>query len=609
MNKTLLATMIGLAVLTGCERSDNKNTVYNPPTEAEAFSSPYSISFEGTGEGALEGPVNFTLQGAKSDLDTLEVTNATRTDTAASARNDVEQEERSYQTDTGGFILSRKEGANAEEIELQLVVFRDGYWTSGNTIVIPAEVDITDEGAGFQIITLTSQKPETDQVAVTATEGSGETDEEGAVIEEIKVQTPVPEEGDSNAEAVAGGSVELTIPPATVMRGRNQEVITGPLTANMVYFSNEPNGNGELFESSLQAFPGGLSPAEIIASGDTEEPDPDLSGGTFISAGFAAIEIKNDQNEVVSEFSDPVPLTFRVSGDTKDPDGKNIETGDVIPLWSYDELTGKWKDEDQEVEVGDYDETTNTFEVTALISHLSYYNLDYWNQNCTINFSTTGVDLNNFQVEAKLTRDGGGWSPGLLPLWGSSHKLIGVPAGSDGRLEIMRFRSGNAESIIEKAVDKDGDPITVSGGAITGSFCNLDGATLTLKPEPSTDVSLLMSLQSQCSDTDEYVDQPGVVDIDKILFGIPYRMISFNVQKGIPAINLLEPGTYRISGTLQGDIKGDSTATDTITLAAGQSSYEYILPFDAGICGTPGGGTGGTGGSGGSGSSGGGGGN
>lgn len=388
--KTMVATLVGLAMLTGCERSDNSNSVNIPPSQAEAFNSPYTIFFEGMGEGSIVGKdVTFSLSPA-SVVETLAITGAEKID-GVSAQNTVATSPANFKTSNGSFIVSRTSESSIDEIALELVVKVDGYFTTGQAIIIPAEADITDEGAGFNVLSLTPLVPETEEVAVTATEVKAATSDTGVVQQPLVIETPLPAEGSANEQAIAGGTAKLDVPANTTLTDRNGDPVTGNITANVVYFSNEPSGVSDLStDSALLSFPGGLSPTEILD--ESGEVDPDLSGGTFVSAGFTAIEIRNDKGQVVSNFEPPIDLTFQVSAKTINPEtGEVVAKGETIPVWSYDEEAGQWKDEGTAV-VGDYNAETDTFTVTKQISHLSYYNLDYWlGRNCRASFTIEGA--------------------------------------------------------------------------------------------------------------------------------------------------------------------------------------------------------------------------
>ncbi|WP_112478410.1 hypothetical protein [Vibrio variabilis] len=117
-------------------------------------------------------------------------------------------------------------------------------------------------------ISLTPIAVQSEEIAVTAAEAKSSSDSSGMVLQPIVVTTPPPAETDTKAAAVAGGSAEIDVPVGTTLTDRFGEPVTGNITANVVFFSNEPEGAGIVtegeesapVESALLAFPGGYHP-------------------------------------------------------------------------------------------------------------------------------------------------------------------------------------------------------------------------------------------------------------------------------------------------------------------------------------------------------------
>lgn len=606
MKKTILATMIGMAVLTGCERSDNQNEVAIPvpPPAAEEFNSPLSIFFEGMGEGSLtDTEVRFNLSGSAIELDALDVSGAEIDSTEG--RNDTEVKQNKYVSSTGGFILSRTDASSLDEIQLDLVVFVDGYFTTGQTIIIPAAADVPEDGAGFVVVTVTPNVVDDSGESTTAVTGSTETvkvNDDGTVAEEIVISTPVPQEGDKNEEAVAGGTVDLAIPAGTTLKDREGNVVTGPIEANVVYFSNEPVGTADLdTDSALLSFPGGLAPSQILD--EDGNPDDELSEITFISAGFTAIEMRTEDGTLVRDFEPPIDLTFQVSAETLNPDtGNKVQSGETIPVWSYDELEGLWKAEG-DAEVGAFNEDSNTFTVTKQISHLSYYNLDYRAARCDVEFTVRDSVTENYRPRVLFVRDGGGWTGQAVVSFGT-HTYRNVPENGEGTVAITKYRTTRAASLIKSAVDKDGNAINVNtDGTLTANFCSLDGATFTVESEVVDNADYSLSLQSVCEGNGETTPQPGYVRYYKAVGDQNFSLGAFSIGKGSTSTLSLEPGTYEFHGELRGNnLKGETETFNRVELTSGQNivdTLDFMVPASECIVT---GGTGGNGGGGGTGS-------
>ncbi|PMH45941.1 hypothetical protein BCU68_09095 [Vibrio sp. 10N.286.49.B3] len=597
MNKTILATMIGLAVLTGCDGSDNKNyaEVVTPPGEAEAFKSPYTVFLEGIGEGTLTKAASFTLEGTTDELSSLEITGATAVESAATkATSDTTKV--TYTTDTGSFILTRTDASPTTAILLDLVVTADGYFTGGTQVTMPADADVPEGSTVFGVVTLSPQVVDNSGESTTAATGSTETvavGDDGATTEAIVIATPVPDEDANNAAAVASGTVNVDMPAGTKMMTADGEPVTGPVEANVVYFSNEPSGSTDTTtDSVLLAFPGGLAPSSILDE-DGEATTDDVS---FVTAGFTAIEMRTESGDLITNFDPAITLNFEVPAATLSADGDPIETGDIIPVWSYNEQDGQWKSQGEE-QIGEFNADANTYSVAAQIDHLSYFSLAYLETNCPAP-TITLVDgtSESYQSDIVLTRNGGGWTQRYLENFGAI-TLAKVPTKAEGEVYISKYRSEDPVSLITEATDADGNALTVTDGTLQDqNFCALDGATITLEGVGAVaDIDYSLALQSTCSDTDDVTPQTGLVTIYRVIGGINYALSTFTVDAGSSQTLTLEPGTYFVEGLLNGEVQGESSASETVVLTGDELVVDATLDFNAGSCITTGGSGGGGG--------------
>jgi len=190
----------------------------------------------------------------------------------------------------------------------------------------------------------------------------------------MTVQTP--------SESVAGGIARLQYLPGTTMTDVNNQPLSGALNVSMAYFSSAS-------QEATNAFPGGLMGLRVQQNEGT-------SGniGTFISGGFAAIEIHDASGRRARNFSQPVPLTIEVAQGSINPEtNQPVRVGDMVPVYSLNTATGDWVFEGRGAATGP--NARGNFEVTYNITHLSYYNLDwFWGDYCqftpniTVNFPT-----------------------------------------------------------------------------------------------------------------------------------------------------------------------------------------------------------------------------
>ncbi|UTV29478.1 hypothetical protein [Photobacterium atrarenae] len=589
--KLALTVMLASGVLAGCSDSDgiSKKTdpTPTPPPAAKTIVNPVSLIFQSIDTGVLtDQEITFTLRGEQVQY--LFVQGADENTDKAEANS------KSYTAKSGTVQISRVDGASVNEFTLELHATSPGFFATGKNILIPAQSAgvAGKEGASYDVF-FTPLVPSNDEAPIAAAQETISSDNGGAVDREITIATPPPADPDSDqAKAMANTKVEMKIPVGTQLLDAAGDPVTGTVTANIVHFSNEPNGNASN-ESVLDAFPGGLEP-DIILDANGDE-DPALAGGGFISAGFTAIQLQNEQGDTVAQFDQPITLTFDVPADTINPETKaKIKTGETIPVWSYDETTGRWKAEGEGT-VGDLNAETNTFTLTKNITHLSYYNLDYfWGSRCYADIKLEEVNGNDYNPRVIFTRAGGGWSKSQY-IWGmGKHTFARIPADGAGKLQVVS-RSNYRDGLIKSVTHKNGTAIAVANdGSITHNFCDLDGSTIKIEsPETRT---LNVSLESKCLDTGETKVQPGVVEV----YSQNMRRYFGTVTPAIDSaasIRLVR-AAYKLKGTIYTEKFGNQQVDQNVVVNK-DTSVTLTFPIDK--CGTTTGTTGTTGASGGSG--------
>jgi hypothetical protein len=164
----------------------------------------------------------------------------------------------------------------------------------------------------------------------------------------------------SNA-ATSGVTTAITVPTGIKMKDASGAVLTGPLKAEVISFSE--NGDNTAY------FPGGLSPENIDMGNGT------TASGAFVSAGFASIDMTVGGKKVKSFEGAKVAVKMTLSKDNYNPKtDKPFAADDTIEVWSYDNDKGQWKLESLGTVKKD---TDNSLYVSFETSHLSYFNLDY----------------------------------------------------------------------------------------------------------------------------------------------------------------------------------------------------------------------------------------
>ena len=232
-------------------------------------------------------------------------------------------------------------------IKFTVVATLNGYISTSKTFTIGKEGTYNDK------IVMTNISNPPDGVIVKEEKSIGNL-LSGIVQEEISVETQ-------------GGEVSIKIPGGTVIKDGSGNPLTGSLDITLVYFSN-------LEDASLAAFPGGLM-TQVNQNGEIRD-------GAFFSAGFLAIEITDQGGSKAELFEEnTVELSMGIDGRTYNPEtAGQITTGDELPLYSYQPETGEWTfEQNVNIEAG----ARSDFNVSAQITHLSYWNFDwFWSEYC-----------------------------------------------------------------------------------------------------------------------------------------------------------------------------------------------------------------------------------
>lgn len=208
-------------------------------------------------------------------------------------------------------------------------------------------------------------------------------DDSGFVTEVITLE---------NKESANKPGVKLTIPVDTQFTDKNGNVVKG---AKLKITNFDP------YESNaIAAYPGGLNViAEASGFNIAGEPQVGSREINFKSAGFVAIGIEDADGNKVKNFSQDIEIAMQFAIGTRDGEGNVVAIGDEVPIWSYEEDTGKWSYEKVGI-VQDLDLSDGLYDVVYSLNHLSYWNLDWhYGEKCTTsNFNLKDLDGNPHEV-------------------------------------------------------------------------------------------------------------------------------------------------------------------------------------------------------------------
>ncbi|MCH8011496.1 MAG: hypothetical protein IIA61_06050 [Candidatus Marinimicrobia bacterium] len=257
---------------------------------------------------------------------------------------------------TSGFLtFALEEGIKpsaASPIKFNIIVHAEGFIPSSKPMVIE---DTRNQQFTIRMVEI-GNTPE-GVVATVVTEG--QVDESGAVTEDLIVET--------SPEPNTGATASISIEKGTIIRDASGNLLSGKLTTSVVYYNNQS-------EQSLAAFPGGF----FVTI--TEDATGSPAEGTFVSAGFVAIEITDESGNVAASFDPPVTITMQVPEGTINPQTEvEVKSGDVIPIWSYNNETGEWKWEyDAVAEVtGGLSKGNGKSSLSFPVRHMSLFNMDW----------------------------------------------------------------------------------------------------------------------------------------------------------------------------------------------------------------------------------------
>ena len=180
----------------------------------------------------------------------------------------------------------------------------------------------------------------------------------GALDEDLEIITDM--------TATTGTKATVTASAGTIIKDANGTLLSGTILAKVAYFNNQD-------PSSLAAYPGGLV-AEVNEDGNEDVVQ-------FYSAGFVGIEMTDEEGRQVKTFENgTLNVEIEVPTNTYNPEtGGNVQTGDIIPLWSYDVETGIWE---KETELTISTNTSGQLVSTAQLDHLSFWNWDWKSDAC-----------------------------------------------------------------------------------------------------------------------------------------------------------------------------------------------------------------------------------
>ena len=224
----------------------------------------------------------------------------------------------------------------------------------------------------------------------------------------------------SSSASGTGVNARVSVPAGTVLKDANGNVLSGTVATRVTYFdATQP--------ASVATFPGGFAIR-----------DDQNNVGNFVTAGFAAINMSVGGVEVES-FSQNVTVEIDINSNTRNPEtGTTVKSGDQIPLWSYNENTGEWKNE------GTYTVASADGKLSIRktnMTHLSWWNMDWFYDGCYTTQVKIAVEGGCWQwlyLVAEFTQESGYLYTGYIYAYDPVVSLMNVPDNRPVRIKAFQ---------------------------------------------------------------------------------------------------------------------------------------------------------------------------
>ncbi|MDI6401666.1 hypothetical protein QLX67_06645 [Balneolaceae bacterium ANBcel3] len=276
-------------------------------------------------------------------------------------------------------------------LQITVVARADGYITTSVPITINQE-----KATPVDVIMVNASNPPKG-VTGNVNESIGEADNQGNTASDIYFETDSDQTTNSRASFRIRENSRITTADGQPLRGE--------LRSSYHLFNSRDS-------ESLQSFPGGFS-VQV-------EDAPNGSDRVFFTTGgFTSVEISDENGNRARNFDPPIEVSIELDSEVRDHQNQEVQAGNTVPIWSYDDETGTWTFEgDAEVVQGD----NGNLEVNFEASHLSWWNIDWFGDAC---YEGVRVNLigNNSQLRGRLLRADNGAFLG----WAASRQLPGVP--------------------------------------------------------------------------------------------------------------------------------------------------------------------------------------
>lgn len=352
------------------------------------------------------------------------------------------------------------------------------------------------------------------------------------------------------------GVASIQIPAGTRVLNAQGQPVTPVGTVSLTVTAYSPENS-----ASLDAFPGGFAAnVNIPAGSPAGAAAAPANEGTFVTGGFAQFNMTDSAGNALKTFDRPVSLSIPLPKSTLNEQGVPIQAGEQFPVWSFDEVSGVWKFE----RMGTVREKTpvdaSNFEVVFESTHLSSWNLDYYQRSCTTNFVLQrGADTRRLRVVVN----------------GVSGRRVSLDRiATDSNINLLRSPQGATIK-----VDVYDGQTRVGGSTANIQTCST-GTVIPLTLAPANPAAVAVNITESCSNgTGAQRGSPAPVTLmyaGKVASGTAALGTNPASAASVTLSQLFLPSTP-ISGTLT--IPNRYTGlnfTQAVTLTAGQTTTANV---------------------------------
>ncbi len=289
-----------------------------------------------------------------------------------------------------------------------------------------------------------------------------------------------------NASGVDEGNTTVTIAQNSSATTVDGTPLSNMLTVNVVQLDHDT-------DDALDAFPGGfavslenpdaLTTAGVAALDNEPVTDDEV---TLQTSGFTIIEVKDDQGNIAKNFTTPIKVQTKIKDTIINPETDlPFQIGDTLPLWSFDNATGKWSYEQIGTILSD---GIGGLMVDYEISHLSCWNHGHYRaKRCK---ATLTFNDSNPEPQPLIGRlFGRGWSRTFQTDGNSSVIIRRAPARFDVKMRLKTF---------------DGTPVAVSPTKF--NLCDPNSHTFNIDTPVISKFDLSVSVATYCSNDNNASD-------------------------------------------------------------------------------------------------------